>query len=495
MNLPINAVRIAPRRGAARAASLGALVIGFLLVAVLSSCGGGSVGSGGTGAPVGLGEGTVTGFGSLIVDGDHYDTTNAPIVAEQAPGVFAPALARIGQHVELDLQPSGDPSQVRVAPELVGDVDSVATDGSGFIALGQRVKLNTDPLSGPVTLFSGGYTGAADVKAGQSVEVHGLLRRDASGSFIQATRVDELAAPPATFRIAGVVSGRPAGGLATQTFTLGALTIGFANATLSPADAQIVDGKRVVVFGPRSALGTGPLGNPQLDAQLVRVAVVPASSAPSWLDGPLSSLDGTSSTFLLDGVQVGYAGAVVVPANLTLSEGTYVRVRGTYATDGSFTAAQVLIRRPGQGSDFEVDVTGTVTAFDAVAQVATVRGVRVDTTGITPAACPSQALAQGLYVNVKGRIVGANIDATSIRCLPEAPGAVVDRLGVASAVDAAAQTFTLTPAAASPLVVRWGSTTYFGGVDATTLAGANVDAQGTIQPDGSLLAQSITLLP
>ena len=53
------------------------------LAAWLAGCGGG-VGSGGTGSPVGYSEGSVTGFGSVIVDGTAFDDSRATAAGRSA---------------------------------------------------------------------------------------------------------------------------------------------------------------------------------------------------------------------------------------------------------------------------------------------------------------------------------------------------------------------------------------------------------------------------
>ena len=59
-------------------------------VALIASCGGaGEVGSGGTGAAPASAVGTVTGFGSIIVDGAPFDDGNATVQVEDTPDLPA----------------------------------------------------------------------------------------------------------------------------------------------------------------------------------------------------------------------------------------------------------------------------------------------------------------------------------------------------------------------------------------------------------------------
>ncbi|WP_119157824.1 DUF5666 domain-containing protein [Caldimonas tepidiphila] len=201
---------------------------------LLVSCGGG-VGSGGTGDVAGgYGRGTVTGFGSVIVDGERYDDSGARIeydTEEGAPDVPGRGLERsdlaVGQRVELAFESDGDSSRARVfriSPALVGPVTSL----SPLQVAGQTLRLNDDPDRGPVTRFgarAGGETlgTAQQLRLGDRLEVHGVQLSEGGAPALQATRIDRLpAAHGRWLRLNGVVSGLAADG---RSFRLGALTV------------------------------------------------------------------------------------------------------------------------------------------------------------------------------------------------------------------------------------------------------------------------------
>src|SRR5512147_1592103 len=81
--------------------------------AALAGCGGGGgemvarIGSGGSGAPVSAGVGTVNGFGSIIVNGQHYDETSAQVFVDERPDVPSAASVdaiRLGSQIRFEHQ-------------------------------------------------------------------------------------------------------------------------------------------------------------------------------------------------------------------------------------------------------------------------------------------------------------------------------------------------------------------------------------------------------
>ena len=452
-------------------------------IVLIASCGGaGEVGSGGTGAALG----TVTGFGSIIVDGVRFDDSNATVQVENVPDQQDPGEAKLGQRVEIDFETEGVARTVRIEPEVVGSVS--ATSGTGLTLLGQSVVINTDILSGPVTQFANGYASLADVKVSDVVEVHGVARLQGAGYVIQATRIEKRSAPPAYLRVAGIVSGLtgPASG---PHFTLGGLGVDTAGAVVVPASRSLADGQPVVVWARAANLKTSGAGAPSLTANLVRIREQASSSQRAYLGGVVSGRTGTS--FSLGGVAVNYANALVTPAGSVIGNGQYVQVRGDFAADGSLVASGVKIR----DGRFEPDaeLRGTVSGFDAPTKSFKVRDITVvATTAILDSSCPAGGLADGLFVEIKGRLSLTGIVALNIKCDSDEPaGAIVERRGVAS--KPGARTFTLTPTAGPPLEVRWTALTYFRDVAPDALDGKALRVDGILAATNTLIATKIRL--
>jgi hypothetical protein len=472
------------------------LPLALLVVTLaLGSCGGG-VGSGGTGAPVqASGSGIVTGFGSVYIDGERYDDRDAMVETEVAPGVFANAALALGQSVEFGLADEGVAATIAVEPRLVAPVDAV--QNGTLRVLGQTVRLNADAAQGPVTVIIGGV-----VSAGDWAEVHGFARDDGS---LQATRVERLAQPAAQQRAAGRAAALDAGG---TVFTLGALTVDAAGAALRPRGAVLAEGVPVVVFGER-------VGE-RLRATQVRVLErVSTAVLDARIAGRIDNLDGDD--FIVSGVRVRAADAEVRPADARLANGQYVRVRGHYSAPDVLVARRIDVRGGPAAEPAPVEMAGTLFDVDAAAGTARLRDTAVLTAGARLQGC-GNALSEGGYVELSGRIDGARVIAETIRCHAAEPrNATVERRGTASPVDNSTDgdgdgnsgrgsgggndqrpqpgRFLLTPLdGGAPIEVRIERRTLLAGIDEAALAGRRVRVEGYFRND-VLVARVIESLP
>lgn len=450
------------------------------LALVLAGCGGG-VGSGGTGISPGLAEGTVNGFGSVIVDGERFDDSQVASFEEDAPGSQTRTEALLGERVEFELDEAGVLTRLRVDAALVGPVDRL--DGTtGFTVLGQAVTVNTDATRGPVTQFGGGYTGPASVAAADAVEVHGFIVRTTGGTVIQATRVERRVALPAFLKLSGVASAVDPTG-----FRLGALRVLTTSATVLPAGASLADGQAVAVLAPLASL-VGPAGAPtQVDAAQLRIRGVGSAGDEVRVSGVISGLD-VSGVFDLGTIRVSSVRATVVPSGAALADGLYVQVRGIVQADGSVNAVSVRIR-DGRG-EAEAELKGNIESLDLATLSFSVRGVVVDARRAEIESCPNGALAEGQFVQVEGALGATGVIAKSVHCEDEPDGATIERKGTAGSVDAAASRFTLTSGSGAVLVVRWTELTYFKSLTPGTLAGQQVKVEGRLV-DGELVAQKV----
>ena len=463
------------------------------LVAALSACGGGGGTSNNTTATASstVSVGTVTGFGSVIVDGVRIDDSAATVSVENADGTTTPAETKLGQRVQVTYDANLKASTVVVMPELVAQVTAVDTSANTLTLGGVTVVVNTDASNPPVTVFDSPYTALADVQVGDWVEVHGIPKLDTTtGKYlIQATRIEQESAPPAYARIAGTVQSVDT---TAQTFGIGGLTFSYANATIRPTSTALAAGQFVIVWvDATQALSTGTA----LPARFVRITHRTSSStdAAANIGGVVAALDATAKTFTVDGVAVDASTAQILPANKTfadLQNGKYVRVAGTFNASGVLVASRVVLRE--FEFDYQIELHGDITDFTSLASFK-VRGVPVDASSATIdlSACPTgtTALANGLFVEVSGNLAtsgASRVVATAVKCESVVRGvSIVDRIGTASNVDTTGLTFTLTPANTSggtptPITVRWTSLTYFLGVTPATLAGATVDVQGVL---------------
>ena len=141
--------------GALLALSLGAAV-------ALQGCNGGSADNTASGSSAGVGSGgsgystgTVTGFGSVVVDGVHIDDRNATADSEVSGGTTEPADVKLGQRVEVETSQDGVAKAIHVMAEVIGLVQSVDSAGQKLVVAGQTVLINSDANKGPVTVYDG----------------------------------------------------------------------------------------------------------------------------------------------------------------------------------------------------------------------------------------------------------------------------------------------------------------------------------------------------
>ncbi len=197
---------------------------GWLLV--MAACGGG-VETGGTGASAYV-QGPISGFGSIVVSGVHFDDSSAAI--EDPDGeVHTRDALRLGMIVEVESGHIADDdlggrsataTRIRVASELVGPLTDINLASSRLVVLGQTVR-----LSG-ATVVGGVAGGTAALTAGDVVSVFGFF--DPAGTYV-ATRVERLGVAPSNYRVSGVAQDVNAVAdtlrIGSQVFDLGAIGI------------------------------------------------------------------------------------------------------------------------------------------------------------------------------------------------------------------------------------------------------------------------------
>jgi hypothetical protein len=480
----------------------------FLTAASLAACnsggdGGGSASSagptsssGGTSvaaASSGTASGTVTGFGSVIVDGTRFDDTDATVEIEHEPGAplrIQTRDLRIGQQATVEF--SGDEANakarsIKAESEIVGSVDSVDAAGGKLVVSGQDVRTNTNAANGPVTVFDG-YQTLADVRPGDRVEVHGLPKVDAATAkiYVQATRIERKTESAPFVRVAGTIKN-----LAGKTFELGALKVTYADTTrIIPANAQLANDMRVVVWSDM------PVNAGTLTAKAIRVkGRMPPGSA--WVSGAVTDCVAMCAAnfkvngFAIDASKAKFAGGTAA----TLANGVFVRIRGDLDdATGKIVATQVVFRG---NDDLELELRGTISGYTAGNNGTanfTVRGVPVQINAQTKLdGCPA-TLADGLAVKIEGKIAGNVIAASEVKCLPSLEALRVEVRGPISKVDGAAKTFQLASLPNVTISYDPATTKFDGGTAAQLVVGAFVEVEGTVKA-GTLAATEIEFKP
>lgn len=169
-------------------------------------------------------------------------------------------------------------------------------------------------------------------------------------------------------------------------------------AGLQPGDAAEVHGV------PRWNAATS-----RYDVQATRIEKLSALPASFRLSGTVQDLQpgSTAFTFTLGGLTVDYGDALILPSAQVLENGRRVVVwTSQVPVAGRLEASgiRVIVRQEG-GSDAPARLGGTVGRLDTAAETFDLAGVLVhyDNALVTP---PNRSLANGSYVQVRGRYAG-----------------------------------------------------------------------------------------
>jgi len=385
---------------------------------LLPGCGGGSststtagVGSGGTG----LAGGTVSGFGSVLVDGIEYDDASAQ---------HSTAL-KLGQQVLVRYSGNKVAESVAVMPQLIGPV-TAALDVNGWMqVMGQwvRVVKTGDPitLSSPTVL--GGYASAAAIAPGDEVEVHGSWVLDGSKSayVVMATRVEKLAVRPDSVQLGGVV----------QSLAGNAFRLNQAGGTLVQADTLpqgLVNGEVVQVWLTRAVLGTVPVRASQV--QRASLTVQDVQGLAARVSGLASSYDPVSRMVQVQGMRITLDAAVTVD-EAALARGVYISLQLDPASSatGGLRATSATARGTAPGTN-NADLGATIELKDRVSGIDwsapvmnfSLRGTAVQATSATlDASCVGRSASALTYVQVSGRLQSAGEVVTAERVLCSNP--------------------------------------------------------------------------
>jgi hypothetical protein len=476
------------------------------VAAVLVACGGGGAdNSSGSGAiavtpppPILLGtstvSGTVTGFGSVVVDGVRIDDKLVAAFKERFDGALSQVELKLGQHVEVEHDGSLVATKIRVSAEVEGSVSAVDAVAKTVTVLGQTITINADPALGPVTVFGTPYAKLDDIKVADAVEVHGLIKIDAAGKVtLQATRIEKKVAAT-TDLVNGIVFDQVA---SSHTFKLGKLTIDYTNATVLPAGAVIANGSEVSVAIPA---GTVEQGVP-VKATAIKVKDRKAESQGKEVElgGSVSAFDTASKILTVNGIKVDVSAAKFDQTGKGLADlkpGAYIVVKGMYNDAKVLKATTVVIRGVDQDVGKDVELHGTIVDFKSMSDFK-LRGVSVDASGavIDTASCAGVVnFGNETQIVAFGSLNAAGVvKIVSVKCEKVAENVVVvTRQGKVSKADAASKTFAITTTKET-LTVKWTDATTFVDIDVASLNDKNVTVEAIVTSTG-LQAKKVSLI-
>jgi len=374
-------------------------LIGFIVAAtlVLTACGGGAsndiAGIDRTGSPVIASYGTVTAFGSVVVNGVHYNTSQATFVIDGDAGTQADLAVGDVVLVNGSLDSSGTTgvaTTVQFDNNVEGPVTSIDTVANTFVALGQLVRVSAD------TSFDAGIQPAAlsGLTVGDVVEVSGLVQADDS---ISATRIERRPSG-GTFEVVGVVAGTQA---ALHTFFVGALSVDYGVAVVSGVPGGLIaNGQRVRVKGTLAANGSlvasrvdylgNALGGASGERREVEGVITRFASAADFSVGGL----GVTTT-----AQTSYEGGAAADLGLNVK----VEVEGTLNGSGQLVARKIEVRRSAP-----VRLVATVDSINVAANSFVALGITIQVDALTR--LDDQSAQQVRPFSVANLTIGDNVE-------------------------------------------------------------------------------------
>lgn len=446
---------------------------GLIAVALLSACGGGG-GSTSTAANT-VSQGTITGFGSVIVDGVRYSSVGANVIDDEGSSLSRDSL-RIGMTVNVegtssDDLVSGEARTIEVRRLLQGPVSNLQTVSgtSTFTVLGQSVETTTS------TLVAGNLANAANVK------VYGLLQQGTPDTII-ASRIE--AAPQTRYEAYGRVSN-----LVGSTFNIGTLAV-TSGVTLP---AGLVNGSLVKVSCatlPGCSNGTSTLTADKIKLRGARNDLNGQSGAVVKLKGVVDAVNGNILT--VAGVPVDISNAqredddANTNAAYTPVVGDRVEIKGSY--NGTTLIARKIeqegyreSRHDGASRSYSTELYGIVEANSETCAIAggdyLVQSVCVDN-GIL--AIPNA----GQYVEIKGNMNGDVLVAVKVEAKNGAAptGGYIEAKGTISNFNSSAKTFSL-----DTLTVNYANARVEGALG----NGSFVEVKGTQDSQGTFQATKV----
>lgn len=316
----------------------------LLVAATLTACGGGTqvadVGTSGTGIAA---SGTISGFGSVYVNGVKFSTSSATKISDDNVSIGEDKL-KVGQVVQINgtSQDSANASadSISVMKELKGPVDKLydtSATPNTLGVIGQVVIIDNNTIIDN-NLGAGGLAG---LTLGAQVEVNGF--RDATGR-VRATRIErQEVAAISKFKVNGIV-----GSILTPTsFSLGDLTVNYTGVTVKNLPAGgLAAGQRVEVKAASAP------SNKTLVATNVEVksGVVAKSGDKGEVEGTIANFDGNCK-FDINAQTVDACGSIIFEGGVKadLANGKRIEAEGSI-TSGLLIATKIEFKSSGDGT-------------------------------------------------------------------------------------------------------------------------------------------------
>lgn len=326
----------------------------------IDGTGGGGGGGGGGGIDgTGMAFGTITGFGSVFVNGIEFSTGNSTIKLDD--NSVSQGDLRVGMVVRVDGSiDNRTAATITVDDAVKGRVENVV-DANRIVVMGQTVLIdNQTQRANNVVPAINDY-----------VEVHGLPSADGTitAGFIE--RKTTLPTPP--FVVKGFVKNHDA---TARTFVVGTLSVNYSAATTNDMPAGSWNG--LVIDAKGSTCAGSPVCGTLTASKVERGGAVIANIAKAEVEGFVVS--GTSASFVLGSQQVLTSASTVFEGGLPedVVPGVKLEAEGP-VSNGVLNAVKISLR---DNLRFEADVA-SVDGAAGTLTLAGLPGVTVRTSSLT----------------------------------------------------------------------------------------------------------------
>lgn len=312
--------------------------------ALLSACGGGSGSSDSTdsSSTSSTTMGRISGFGSVIVNGVHYDVEGAAVTSDGVS--ITEADLKVGMIVRVKGQNNGDGTGSAISlsfdDDLEGPVSSVDLTNKQFVVLGQTVKVNASTVFDDLTFDT--------LAVGTVVEVSGFFD---STRNLQASLVEK--SDSTEFEVKGLISEL---NTANETFRLGGLTVSYTGAKLEDIDA-LADGLFV----------EAKTSQPLVNGVLVAEEIEGENEGVDAEEGEEIEIVGLITNFSSDGFAVNGQRVRVVASTefdegsvTSLADDVKIEVEGQVDANGILVAQEISFEQESQIEvEASLDAVGT----------------------------------------------------------------------------------------------------------------------------------------
>ncbi len=189
--------------------------------------------------------GSITGFGSVIVNGEHYETDSAAIRVNGAPAAIGDLEVGYVVAIQANLPQSDSSSRavtIEFAHIVIGPMSAVVAAENRITVLGQSVSVSDTTAYGP-GINPASIDGLSALPVDTVLRVSGFNGTDGE---VLATRI-ESGASGSGLEVTGIVADLNS---SLQTFRIGGLTVNYGLANLQGfSDGQPQEGNRINVEG------------------------------------------------------------------------------------------------------------------------------------------------------------------------------------------------------------------------------------------------------